>query len=43
MVDHPVVLDPNPTSVGQALLLPFHREHRSQAAPLEVDALQVSK
>jgi len=41
VVDHPVILDPNPTAAGSALLLPFHPENRLQADGLSVDALQV--
>jgi hypothetical protein len=38
-----VVLDPNPTAAGSALLLPFHPQGRLQTDALAVDALQASK
>lgn len=43
VVDHPVILDPNPTAAGSALLLPFHPETRLHADGLAVDGLQVRR
>ena len=45
VMEHPVVLDPNPAAAGAAFLLPFHSERRPQssgAGHVAVDALQVA-